>query len=194
MTPLPLARRMNPVISCRPIVLLAALGLLNLFTLPPDALIFSEDAVGVEGEQTQESTIKRELFVGKVVLLTQALEERDLRVAEEMAGQAVLETKEGELIPILADWRGRAFFQDERLRDRKVELVAQRRKQLPYLQVLMVFTFDEDGQRQYTDYWCDVCSIPMYEIKPCECCQAEIRLRFQPQDLPEYLDLETTDE
>ena len=54
----------------------------------------------------------------------------------------------------------------------------------------MVFTFDEDGVRQYTDYWCDVCSIPMYEIKPCECCQGDIRLRFQPQDLPDYLKLD----
>jgi hypothetical protein len=49
----------------------------------------------------------------------------------------------------------------------------------------MVFTFDEAGVRQYTDYWCDICSIPMYEIQPCECCQGDIRLRFQPQDLPE---------
>jgi hypothetical protein len=27
----------------------------------------------------------------------------------------------------------------------------------------------------------------MYEIKACECCQGEIRLRFQKQDLPAYL-------
>jgi hypothetical protein len=27
----------------------------------------------------------------------------------------------------------------------------------------------------------------MYEIKACECCQGDIRLRFQKQGLPEYL-------
>jgi hypothetical protein len=48
----------------------------------------------------------------------------------------------------------------------------------------MVFTFDDDGRPQFTDYWCDVCSIPMYEIKPCECCQGEIRLRFTLQAPP----------
>ena len=53
--------------------------------------------------------------------------------------------------------------------------------------MLMVFTFDKRGIRQYTDYWCEICSIPMYEIKPCDCCQAEIDLRFQPRDLPLYL-------
>jgi hypothetical protein len=99
----------------------------------------------------------------------------------------VLDTPAGELIPIVPDWRGRAFYQDEKLRNRKVELVGYRRPGVPFLQVLMIFTFDKEGTRQYTDYWCDICSIPMYEIKPCECCQGDIRLRFQPQALPDYL-------
>lgn len=129
----------------------------------------------------------KELFTGKVVLVTEALKRKGLRAADEMKGQVVLETPDGELIPILADWRGRAFYQDERLRDRKVELVGYRRKGVPYLQALMVFTFNDAGEREYTDYWCDVCSIPMYEIKACECCQGDIRLRFQKQDLPAYL-------
>jgi hypothetical protein len=51
----------------------------------------------------------------------------------------------------------------------------------------MVFTFDKQGQRQYTDYYCDTCAFPMYEIKPCECCQGPVRLRFQPRDLPDYI-------
>ncbi|MCA9115867.1 MAG: hypothetical protein KDA79_12345, partial [Planctomycetaceae bacterium] len=29
--------------------------------------------------------------------------------------------------------------------------------------------------------------IPMYQIKPCDCCQAPVRLRFQERSLPEYL-------
>jgi hypothetical protein len=134
-----------------------------------------------------ETEQKKELFKGKVVFAVDALQRKGLKPAEEMEGQVVLETNDGELIPILADWRGKAFFQDERLRNRRVELVGSRRPGVPYLQVLMVFTFNEAGDREYTDYWCDVCSIPMYEIKPCECCQGEIRLRFQRQDLPGYL-------
>ena len=76
---------------------------------------------------------------------------------------------------------------DERLRDRRVDLVGTRKKAAPYLQVLMIFVFDDSGTRQYMDYWCDVCSIPMYEIKPCDCCQAEIRFRTQPQELPTFV-------
>jgi hypothetical protein len=129
----------------------------------------------------------QELFRGRVVLLREALTRRKVDALEEFDKQVVLETPAGELIPIVPDWRGRAFFQDERLRNRKVELVGKRQKGVPYLQVLMVFTFDEKGKRQYTDYYCDTCAFPMYEIKQCECCHGPIRLRFQQRDLPDYI-------
>lgn len=133
-----------------------------------------------------EATPPRQLFKGKVVKTFDALKRRKVKAyPEELKDQVALETTAGELIPILPDWRGRAFYQDERLRDRDVELIGFRREGLPYLNVMSVYTFDEKGQRQYTDYWCDICSIPMYEIKPCDCCQQEIRLRFQRQEITE---------
>jgi hypothetical protein len=140
-----------------------------------------------ERTKGKEEPLPREVLSGKVVLLQDALKSRGVKAYAEMKEQAVLETDAGELIPLVSDWRGRALFQDERLRDRKVDLVGMRRPGIPYFQVLMIFTFDEQGERQYMDYWCDICSIPMYEIKPCDCCQADIRLRFQPRDLPEYV-------
>lgn len=138
-------------------------------------------------EETKARPPEKKLFHGQVLLLGEALKKRGVPAYPEMDKLAVLETLDGDLIPILSDWRGRAFFQDDRLRNRKVELIGQRQQGLPWLQVLVVYTFDDKGERQYTDYWCDICSIPMYEIKPCECCQGDIRLRFQPQELPDYL-------
>lgn len=160
--------------------------LYGLMLLAASRVVLSDDPPK-PAAATAEAEPKKELFAGKVVLAIDALKRKGLRPAEEMNGQAVLETEAGELIPILADWRGRAFFQDERLRNRRVELVGSRRPGIPYLQILMIFTLNDAGEREYTDYWCDVCAIPMYEIKPCECCQGEIRLRLQPQKLPEYL-------
>ena len=142
-------------------------------------------------EALSEPVVKQEkrLFQGKVVRVTESLKRRGIKAyPEDLKNQVALETEAGELIPILPDWRGRAFFQDERLQNREIELVGFRHTGLPYLSVLSVYTFDEKGQRQFTDYWCDICSIPMYEIKPCDCCQQDIRLRFQPQELPDYLD------
>jgi len=129
----------------------------------------------------------QELFRGKIVFLRETLARHKIESREEFDKQVVLETPAGELIPIVPDWRGRAFFQDERLRNRDVELIGKRQKGIPYLQVLMVFTFDDKGNRQYTDYYCDTCGFPAYEIKQCECCQGPLRLRFQPRDLPDYI-------
>lgn len=139
---------------------------------------------------TKESAPKpqKQLFRGEVVFVSDALKELGVKAyKEELKDQVALLTPEKELLPILPDWRGRAFFQDERLRDRKVELVGYRRPGLPYVQVLSIYTFDDEDQRQLTDYWCDICSIPMYEIKLCDCCQQSIRLRFQPRELPKEL-------
>ncbi len=158
----------------------------NTTTKSPDS------ATGVA--QSADSTPQKQLYRGKVVKASDALKRRGVKASfEELKNQVVLETS-NELIPILPDWRGRAFFQDERLRDREVELIGFRRPGLPYLSILSVYTFDAKGQRQYTDYWCDICSIPMYELKPCDCCQEEIRLRFQPQDLPKDIQPAKNDE
>ena len=164
-------------------LLLATLSIgLIAATSPPEA---AKSSTAKDVEKSDET--KKELFSGKVVLLQEALKRRGVKSYDEFKEQAVLETDKGELIPIVSDWRGRALFQDERLRDRRIELVGTRQKAAPYMQVLMVFLFDDKGTRQYMDYWCDVCSIPMYEIKPCDCCQADIRLRLQPQELPTFV-------
>ncbi|GDY09400.1 hypothetical protein LBMAG52_28860 [Planctomycetia bacterium] len=154
---------------------------------PASSLVADKSSVKSNAVAKDKDDTPKELFSGKVVFLQEALKRRGVKATEEFKAQVVLETHEGELIPIVPDWRGRAFYQDERLRDRRVDLVGSRQKAAPYLQVQMVFVFDEKGTRQYMDYWCDICSIAMYELKPCDCCQEEIRLRFQPQGLPEFV-------
>jgi len=146
-----------------------------------------ENGKGVEDEKPDEDVVKA-IVSGKVLPLDAALKQRGIKsYAEEIKGQVVLVTRAGELIPIVPDWRGRAFYQDERLRNRPVDLVVNRRKGVPWVQVISIYTFDEKGVRNITDYWCDICAIPMYEIKECECCQGPTRLRFRPQDLPKDL-------
>jgi hypothetical protein len=137
-----------------------------------------------DGDDSGNADLK-ELFSGQVLLLSEALRRKGVTAyPEELKGQVVLETRTGELWPIVPDWRGRAFYQDKRLRNRPVDLIAHHAAGVPYLQVLSIYTFDDHGARQITDYWCDICSIPMYEIKDCECCQGPIRLRFREKELP----------
>lgn len=189
---------MSPSQSLRPVARLTgflALGLgltLGLGGLRPTT---ADDAPAAKSAPAAPATekksaaekpaVRRELLSGKVVLLSDALKRREIKAYEpEIKGQVVLETAAGDLWPILPDWRGRAFFQDERLRDRPTDLVVLRDAGVPHLRVQSIFLFDEKGERQLMDYWCDICAIPMYEIKDCECCQGPLRLRLQKKPFP----------
>jgi hypothetical protein len=164
-------------------LLMLCLIVCGLFSAAPPAA--SEAPPATEQVESPPSATKKQLYRGQVVRMHDGLQQLGVKsYPEELKEQVALLTPEKSLIPILPDWRGRAFYQDARLRGRSVELVGYQRPGVPYLQVLAIYAFDPEKKRQFVDYWCDICSIPMYEIKPCDCCQQDIRLRFQPQDLP----------
>jgi len=119
-----------------------------------------------------------ETLRGKVVFLGEALQKRTgvASVPEAQQRTLALETGAGEFIPLLEDTRGRAFRSDERLRKMDLELLVRHYRVTPMRQVLRVFEV-KGGDRYEIDYWCDVCSIIMYELKDCECCQGPIELR-----------------
>ncbi len=119
---------------------------------------------------------------GRVVWLAEALKKKYGIETDRDAIHAVvaLETTDG-LLPIVKDFRGRAFFIDERLRNLDLELMVRTYEGSPMIQVVRVYAL-KDGAKYELDYWCDICSIPMYELKECECCQGPIRMRLRLAD------------
>lgn len=115
---------------------------------------------------------------GRVVYLAPALEKRFgvKGVPEARERILALETPEGEYHPIFEDTRGRAFRKDERLRGIDVEMLARRYRGSPMVQVIKLYAL-EKGRKYELDYWCQICAIAMYELKPCDCCQGPIELR-----------------
>lgn len=118
---------------------------------------------------------------GRVVIESEALLRLyGVKVEETPAErQVVLETRDGQLHPIIRDVRGRAFLKDDRLRELELELLARRYEGSPLIQIIRVYSLEQGGKFE-VDYWCDVCAIPMFELKACECCQGETRLRKTP--------------
>jgi len=115
---------------------------------------------------------------GRVVWLEDALS-RLYGVATDPAAaesSVVLETAEGRLLPIVPDVRGRAFAVDPRQRDIDLQLLVRRYQGVPMIQTIRVFQPKPDGLYEI-DYWCDICAIPMFILKDCECCQGPTRLR-----------------
>lgn len=117
---------------------------------------------------------------GRVTWMSAALARRyDIKEGPEAAERVLaLEQKDGTLHPLVEDVRGRAFRLDRRLRDIDVELTVRKYPGSPMLQVIQVFEIRADGKYEL-DYWCDVCSIAMFELKECECCQGPIELRLR---------------
>lgn len=115
---------------------------------------------------------------GRVVWLAEALARRyGIQTVPEAAERVLaLETKGGKLVPLIEDKRGRSFRLDKRLRGIDVELLVRQYEGVPEVQVIQIFALKKDGKYEL-DYWCEICAIAMFELKPCDCCQGEIELR-----------------
>jgi hypothetical protein len=119
---------------------------------------------------------------GKVLTLTEAIKARGLALnvdPEPAAKQAVLVGEDGTITPLLSDETSRALFMDERLRNRKAEIVGRRYPGLPYLQVVTI-QVESDGKLRTPEYFCDVCTISVYYPQICPCCQGPMELRMRP--------------
>lgn len=121
---------------------------------------------------------KLDTIRGRIVWFGEALRRRHGVVsdADALKTTIALETPSGELIPIIKDARGRAYHIDPRLHQFDYELVVRRFAGSPAVQIVRVYTFHQEKKYEF-DYWCDICAIPMYELKDCECCQGPIRFR-----------------
>ena len=119
---------------------------------------------------------------GKVVPLKSLLEDAGNRLDRDAEPFfLVLETKGGEIYPILKDDGGRRFFKDERFLNREVEVTGRTFRDSHLLQVLTVHGI-KDGKLIELYYWCDICQIKRHELNSCECCGAEMIFKEEPVD------------
>lgn len=121
---------------------------------------------------------------GRVVWLGEALKAVGVEIDPDAAQSLVVLQTDGpggEFHPLVKDARGRGFWLDERLRGIDLELLVSKAPGSPLAQVIRVYRVLPEGRFEL-DYWCDICAIPMFERKPCECCQGETRLRLRKVD------------
>jgi hypothetical protein len=135
-------------------------------------------------EEAVSAPYRSRTLRGRVVWLSEALDRRfgAKTVPEARERILALETTTGDLHPLIEDVRGRSFRKDHRLREMDVELLVRQYRAVPLVQVIRVTEVSGDG-RFLIDYWCDTCSIEMYEDGPCDCCQEHNRLRKRPLPL-----------
>lgn len=180
---------MGRQISARAIAAVLRIGILAwLFVACPAAAQKSKapmlavdkstaDEPGSESPAVRESSTKAESLRGRVVWMAEALELRGARSVPE-ARQRILALRTGsdELIPILEDVRGQSLRLDDRLRAIDLELLVRKLPRTAVIQIISMYEVTSQGKFEL-DYWCEVCAIAMYELKPCDCCQGVTELR-----------------
>lgn len=157
-----------------------ALALSAATTLSALGVAAEPQAPAAADRESSRPAYRTRSLRGRVVWLAEALQEKYGIESDRDAvhSSVALETDDGRLLPIVKDFRGRGFFADERLRDTPLELLARTFEGSPVIQVVRVYAIKDDGKYEL-DYWCDICSIPMYELKDCECCQGPTRIRLR---------------
>lgn len=160
-----------------PIPLCSALCLVFLWGRCCVDPVAAEQAAPHAAEESADAYTTTSLR-GRVVWLGEALERLyDVHTTQDARERVLaLETEGGELVPLIEDRRGRSFRKDVRLRKREVELFVRRYRGVPLAQVIRIYAVKPDG-KYLLDYWCDICSISMVELGPCDCCQGPIQLR-----------------
>ena len=151
------------------------------------AILLAAAQFGIAAGQhpQQEPAKKFEVLTlrGRVVWLAEAMARRHgVKTVPEAADRVLaLETADGGLYPLAEDIRGRGFRRDPRLRSVDLELLARRYRGAPVIQVIRAFELSKKAKLEL-DYWCDICAIAMFELKPCDCCQGDIELRRRAVD------------
>ena len=158
-------------------------GCLLTFAIALLALAREEDQSAIEKEDSPRPKYQTISLPGRFVWLSEALKRQFgiTTVPEAKERGLALETTDRQVIPIVEDVRGRAFRNDERLREMDVELLVRRYLRSPVVQIVRIYERTDDG-KFLIDYWCDVCAIVMFEAGPCSCCQDDNRLRRRRVD------------
>ncbi len=118
---------------------------------------------------------------GEVVELTTALKAKGVVCdADPISKQVAVQGEDQSLTPLLCDEASRAFFLDERLRNRRVVLNSRRMAGIPYLQVVS-FQVVHEGKLRTPEYYCEICTISVRYPQTCPCCQGPMVLRMRPE-------------
>ena len=134
------------------------------------------------GEDAPKTVVPTATKLGKVVTLAQALAPLGLTFDKEpVAKQMVLLEADGTITPLLSDDASRAFFLDDRVRDRKVEIKGRLFKGSPYFQVV-TFKIEDGGRLRTPEYYCEICSISVRYPQDCPCCQGALIYRMKPDE------------
>jgi hypothetical protein len=138
-----------------------------------------------DGDATAPNRLRRVAKLveldGEAVSLADAVR-RDfgLELSDEAWDDVVaFRTHDRRLLPIVPTASGLVFYRDSDVRNRPMRIQARVFDGFEALEIVDRFPL-VDGKPYELYYWCEICSIKMHHLQPCECCQGPVERREVP--------------
>jgi hypothetical protein len=130
--------------------------------------------------QAQEQSVEFKPVVlrGRIVNLADALQSQ-VKLEAERGTIYCLKTAEGKLHPILPTDLAAAIYDDERFRQRELQVTARAFPELSFLEVIKLQSV-KWGRVFDLTYYCRVCEIRTHKGGACACCQDPLEFSEEP--------------
>jgi hypothetical protein len=90
-----------------------------------------------------------------------------------------LKTTEGKFYPFLPSDQAAAIYDDERFRQRELQVTARTFAEFPFIEIIKLQSV-KWGRVFDLYYFCEVCNITTHKPGPCECCQDPVVFTEEP--------------
>ncbi len=121
--------------------------------------------------QEPEQQFKPVVLRGRVVNLADAMQTKyQATLDPQRAVIYCLKTAEGKFFPFLPTDLSAAIYDDERFRQRELQITARTFAEFPFIEIIKLQSV-KWGRVFDLYYFCEVCNIKIHKPGPCECCQ-----------------------
>jgi hypothetical protein len=132
--------------------------------------------------QAQETPppFKPVVLRGRVVNLADVMQQKyQTTLDAQRAMIYCLKTADGKFYPFLPTDLSAAIYEDDRFRQRELQVTARTFADLPFIEIIKLQSV-KWGRVFDLYYFCNVCNIKIHKPGPCECCQDPVVFTEEP--------------
>jgi hypothetical protein len=151
--------------------------------LAPQAVSAQESPTAAPAHQNRADDGQPVVLRGRVVCFTEEFAKlHDIKPeCEETRIIRGFKTSAGQLYSILPTDPAAAIYDDQRFRERELQITARLFAATTWLEVIRIQSVHA-GRLYDIYYFCDVCNIRTHKPGPCECCQDPVVFQEDPAD------------
>ena len=143
-----------------------------------EALLVAPALPTLVAAQEQAEPFKPVVLRGRIVNLAEIMQAQ-AKLEPERGTIYCLKTTAGKLFPILPTDLAAAIYEDERFRQRELQITGRTFVEVPFLEVIKLQSI-KWGRVFDMTFYCRVCEIRTHKGGPCPCCQDPLEFSEEP--------------